>query len=319
MKTDIKVAVIGASGFIGSHILNYLLEHNITCKGFSRSKNPWRINHLNLGRFYECSSNINEFLSKYSPSIIINAATYGGYSFENNATEINVSNTDLIREIVNWAKNRDSLIIQLGSSSEYGFNSKAPSENQICKPNSEYAKAKLEVTNTLMSSYSKYGVKSIVLRLYSVYGPLEDSNRMFPTLVKNLINKEIIELANPKISRDFIHINDVLNLINILVNKNELIDKFDIYNVATGVKTTLGDLEILIKKIKEDVVINYSFPNRAWDLEDWYGNPQKIEKVFNWKFKIVVEKGLQDMLDYYSNKNYQKFLGPEYSKFKEIK
>lgn len=312
-----KVAIIGGSGFIGAMFLNFLQKNSIDCRGFSRSENPWRINAFDLNKFYEQTNDIKESLEGFNPNIIINAATHGAYSFEENIQEIYYSNIKLINKIIDWSRNKDVLIIHLGTSSEYGLNSNAPSENAKCIPNSEYAKAKLEVTEILSNSHAKLGQKSLILRLYSVYGPLEDPSRLVPTLVRKIKTNAQIEFANQNISRDFIYINDLNNLIMKVINfdKNKL--SFEIFNIATGVKTTLEQVATIIKGYGKNP-ITYSYPKRKWDLENWLGNPTKANKFFDWKFETTFGEGLQKMINFYSLKNNEKYLDLRYSKVNNI-
>jgi dolichol-phosphate mannosyltransferase len=313
-----KVLIIGATGFIGSHLLNHFSRKDIDTFGIARTKDTWRISALGVDtRIYENCEDPILFANSFQPTVIVNAATHGAYSFQDEANLIESSNQNLVRSILEWARGKEVLIIHLGSSSEYGLNSNAPAEDSLCIPNSTYAQAKLAATHLLSQEFNKFNTVSVALRLYSVFGPLEDPSRLFPSIVKKIINQDQIYLASELISRDYIFIDDVVNLIYLIASKAKDIEQFEVYNVCTGIKTTMQDLSDSIMNLfpnqKKPI---HSFPSRTWDVSNWVGNPLKIQNAFGWKPKNNLQNGISQMVEFYSNDRNFRYLTEVYSKIK---
>jgi len=314
MKT--KILVVGASGFIGAGVFEYLINNNFQVIGISRRKNPWRI-PSRLKDYYQSvrSDDITMILNQIQPEVIINFAASGGYSFQNNTKDIVNSNLILLEKIANWSNKNGTFLINAGSSSEYGTNSAGPKESSLAKPNSFYAITKLAGTN-LLEFYSTLGLKSVVLRLYSVYGPKEDPSRLMPAVMRGIIKGEWPSFTEQKISRDFIYLEDVCNLIiNLIRNQDKKSETlFNIYNVGSGLKTTIGDLiktlefEFEMPKIKIS-----SFPKRKWDIENWYANIDRISNELDWRPTFDLKTGLSKMRDWYLTADNVNYLDDEYS------
>jgi dolichol-phosphate mannosyltransferase len=129
MQIEPRIAIIGASGFVGANLLNNLVKKNISVHGFARSQSPWRIKAFHLENYHShIGDSLNQTLRAYNPNVVINAATHGAYSFQHDESLINASNLEVIKEIVNLAKEISFQIIHLGTSSEYGVNSNRPLE-----------------------------------------------------------------------------------------------------------------------------------------------------------------------------------------------
>jgi dolichol-phosphate mannosyltransferase len=316
MQIEPRIAIIGASGFVGANLLNNLVKKNISVHGFARSQSPWRIKAFHLENYYShIGDSLNQTLKAYSPNVVINTATHGAYSFQHDESLIIASNLEVIKEIVNLAKEISFQIIHLGTSSEYGVNSNRPLETSLCEPNSKYAEAKLDTTLELKSANDLLGIKSTVLRLYSIYGPLEDPSRLVPTLIDKIIHSESIKLTDPEVSRDFVYINDLCELIEVIIKRQSESSGFGIYNVASGIKTTMGGLaRIMTELFPNNKGIEFGYPMRDWDLKEWVGNPVKILHEYGWETSTTLSEGIMKVMEFYSVNDNQKYLDSAFSK-----
>ena len=135
------------------------------------------------------------------------------------------------------------------------------------------------------------------LRLYSVYGPLEDTSRLIPSLLRDALRGQLPPFVDPNTSRDFVHVDDVCDaFIQTAVRMNP-----DIYgesfNIGTGLRTTIADLAKLTQQL---FALNGepkfgSMEGRSWDLPDWYANPSKAARILGWKAEIQLAEGLKSM------------------------
>jgi dolichol-phosphate mannosyltransferase len=314
-----KILIIGASGFIGAGVLDYLIRDNYQVMGLGRKDNPWRI-HSSLKEHYQSlkDDDVTVILNKVQPEVIINFAANGAYSFQNDFVMIVNSNLILLDKIANWSMNNGCYLINAGTSSEYGNNSPRPKEDSLTKPNSLYAITKVAGTN-LLEFYASQGLQSVVLRLYSVYGPKEDSSRLMPAVMRGIIKGEWPSFTDPDISRDFVYLDDICKLLVKLVQQKENSSKgtFGIYNVGTGIKTTIRDLtNILEREFGMPKREENSFPKRKWDVKDWYANIDKVIHEVDWQPNVDLKSGLNMMRDWYLLEDNVKYLNNEYSENK---
>jgi dolichol-phosphate mannosyltransferase len=314
-----KIIIIGASGFVGAGLFEFLIQENFPVIGIGRKNNPWRITP-ELKNTYRSTENMDLFsmLNEERPQVIINLAASGAYSFQNDFSAMVNSNLLFLEKIAKWSIDNNCYLINTGSSSEYGINSARPKEDSISKPNSLYAITKMAGTN-LLEFYSSLGLKSVVLRLYSVYGPKEDPSRLMPAVMRGVIKGDWPNFTDSTVSRDFVYLDDISQLIVKLIEQKDDSSKgkFNIYNVGTGIKTSIGDLKELLEvefgmsKMEEN-----KFPKRKWDVEEWYANIGKITKELDWRPIFDIKTGLSKMKTWYLMEDNVKYLNNEYSEKK---
>ena len=140
------------------------------------------------------------------------------------------------------------------------------------------------------------------LRLYSVFGPLEDSARLIPNLVRHGLEGKYPEFVNPAISRDFIFIDDVTEAFFDTALNLRPDDYGESFNIGTGCKTTIGQVAKTARKLF-DIAAEPSFtmPERRWDVPDWYANIEKTRERLRWHPSTDFEQGLKHTIDWYKD------------------
>lgn len=133
------------------------------------------------------------------------------------------------------------------------------------------------------------------LRLYSVYGPYEDSSRLIPVLCKKSLENKLPEFADKDVSRDFIYIDDVVNAFissAIRIKKSIYGESF---NIGTGRKTKLVELALIAKSIF-NIDSNPTFNTnvgREWDTNDWFADVSKAKEYLGWEPLFSLEEGIK--------------------------
>ena len=300
-KLSGPVLILGASGFIGANLF-FALSH-LRNDVFACSRNPqksWRLSGVDLSRLINTDitnyEQVKKIINDFRPQTVFNLSAYGAYARQTDTEKIHQTNyigtLNLIRAL---SETGCSAFVQAGSSSEYGLNCNFSDETSELIPNSDYAVTKVSA-GYLIKYYARiHGFPCVNLRLYSVYGPWEERDRLIPTLITNGLKGKYPHLVNKEISRDFIYIDDCTNA---LVKAATIACKNDpgiSLNIASGVKTTLESAALVAKKIfniKEDPDFG-SMANRKWDLSQWYGNPELAKKLIGWQFKTQFEEGLR--------------------------
>lgn len=306
------IFVFGASGFIGANLFNDIYKIRKDCYALTHdATKAWRLKLLNVPfeNIIHCDilsdNSVREVFERYKPQTLFNLAAYGAYSKQSSVNltyETNVIGTANILQ--NCSK--ETVYIHAGSSSEYGFNCTAPKETDRVEPNSHYAVSKVSAAYLLEYYARVFDLKTLNLRLYSIYGYWEEPDRLIPKLVESVRQGTLPSLVSPDISRDFVFIEDCVEAFLDAALKITSATAGKSYNIATGRKTTIGDLVETSRQtfgIKQEPKWG-SMSNRKWDLAEWFGDPEAFETDFGWKAKTSLEDGLsktktwQDQLQY---------------------
>jgi dolichol-phosphate mannosyltransferase len=300
------ILVLGASGFIGSNLFMAIARRRRDVFGVVGQQPAWRLEKAAQENVIVADllveSNLINVLDMVKPGTVFNLVAYGAYSFETNAPLIYRTNLNLTTLMLEEMNRRGvSSFVNAGSSSEYGDVALAPPENAQSEVNSHYSVSKLAASHAIRYFGKKLGFPCVNLRLYSVYGPYEDSSRLIPALVAMGERKELPEFVNPSISRDFIYIDDVCDAFVTAALKLEDTKIYgESFNVGTGVKTTIGELANLARDVFGIAAEpRFTMPSRDWDVEDWRADVSKAKALLNWEAKTSLREGLSKTAEWY--------------------
>jgi dolichol-phosphate mannosyltransferase len=301
-KLQGPILIVGVGGFVGANLYFTLRKYRPDVYGCSRNpQNSWRFANENADHLISCDvtdfDNVRQMVDSLKPMTVINCAVYGAYSRQIDEEKIHQTNymgtLHLLRAL---ADTGCAALIQSGSSSEYGLNCSAPVESDEAIPNSSYSASKLAAGNLIKYYGKALNFPCVNLRLYSIYGPWEEKDRLIPTLIDRGLQGQYPNFVDKAISRDFVYIDDC----------NEAIVRAALtickthpgisVNIASGTKTTMEEMAITAKKIfsiSETFPVFGSMNNRHWDLVDWYGNPLLAKSLMGWESKTSLEEGLK--------------------------
>lgn len=311
--TGKKVLVTGGAGFIGANLTRKFISLNYDVNLLIRpSTNIRRIKDIIPQiRIHRADilnkKSLAKIIEKINPSVILHLATYSQYRNQQDyaqMVEININGT---LNLLNASKNIDyDLFINTGSSSEYGIKDKPMRETDLLEPISFYAATKSSAT-LLCQAFSREYKKSIVtLRPFSVYGPFEEKDRFIPTIIRNLIRKKTINLTLGEQRRDFIYIDDVVDIYIKTLKKGKKLSG-EILNMGTGKEYTNDEVvKTLFKATNSKTKINKgSFPKRIWDTPHWVSDISKTKKLLNWTPGFTLEEGLAKTFFWYKHGRFQ--------------
>lgn len=295
------ILVVGASGFIGANLFKILKQHREDVFAGIRESKGWRLAEVsdeNIVIFDRCDpEKSKKVIDSLLPKTIFDCTAYGGYPFQDKTSDIYRVNFQSLVDFVELLSSYGiAAYIHAGSSSEYGFNCTAPIESDYCQPNSHYSVSKISAATFLNFVGSQKEFPAINFRLYSVYGPLEDSSRLIPNLLKNASNGKLPPFVDPRTSRDFIYIDDVCRAFIIAALNITPAIYGESFNIGTGIKTTIAELAKLTKSeflIKEEPQYG-TMEARKWDLAEWYANPEKAKQLIGWEAKYDLAQGLRE-------------------------
>ena len=246
-----KVIVTGGAGFIGSHLVNKLIEQEIKVIVLDDCSTG-KYENINSKACYINTDittiNPNEFLSKeIQIDALFHLAAKTTVQESINKPEyynnVNVKGTLNMLMLAN--KLNIKRFIFSSSSSVYGDAKVPTSENHPLNPLSPYALNKL-IGEQYCKLYSDiYNLDTICLRYFNVYGDRmnnEGYKLVFPIFKEQMLNNKPLTINNDgKQRRDFIHVDDIVNA-NILVAKHKSNFKGDIYNVGNGKSYSINEI-----------------------------------------------------------------------------
>ena len=214
------ISVFGSTGFIGSHFLNFSKNPVVAMKRDDRQSLTSRILY-----FIGTNHNYN-VLENYLLDVQVNLVHF--------LEVLNASRT-LHKELeINF----------VSSWFVYGDGEIPYKESQHCNPKGFYSITKYTAEMLLQSYCRTFGLNYRIIRLGNVFGPGDKSasskKNALQFLVRRIQNNESIDLyEGGEIVRDFIHVTDVVQGLDLILNKSEL---DQIYNLGSGVPTNMGKL-----------------------------------------------------------------------------
>jgi polyisoprenyl-phosphate glycosyltransferase len=305
-----KILVIGASGFVGAHLYNQLKRIGHLVVGTTTKQGFWRQEYLD-GKLYVLdltrAEDVAHFLLKERPSIIVNLAAYGNHELHENEEKIFQVNIQGLHTLFRYVeKFPETKLINIGSFLEYGGNVRGATEDSLPLPNSLFGVTKFQASQMISYYGKKKKFDCVHLRLFSVYGALEDPTKFIPKLVHMAKFKKLPILNSAQAAGDFIHIDDVLNCI---LSCLEIKHQGEIYNVCTGKKTSHLEIFQMMKEIAE-IGENITFSKEdssSADSVDFWGLKDKAINSLNFVAQIDLRAGLTSLLLGHQERNKQLF------------
>ena len=310
-----KVLVTGASGFIGSHLCEALLNKGFKVKALvrynSRQNKGWLdgFSNKNLNIIYGDVTDFDSVLNAMKDcDYVFNLAASISvpYSFKNPQTFIdtNILGALNVFRASSLCKKKIKKIIQISSSEVYGNNliknKNILTEETITISESPYAATKIASDNLALSMYKATGLPIIVARPFNTFGPRQSLRAVIPTLITQFIslNKKnnFVKIGNLKTSRDFVYVKDTVDGLISLMKKS--CKSGHIYNICTGksfsIKSVVNNLIHLTKKKPKILVSKKRL--RSADVLDLRGSNKKLFKSNRWSPKYKNINGFKKAL-----------------------
>lgn len=298
----LKILITGATGFVGANLARYFYSegHDIAVTIRTES-NTWRINDV-LGNFTLLNTDITdrnkirEDVNSYKPNIIIHNAAFGGYHFE--TEEKRVFDTNLlgtINMVDAYLQSNSELLINTGSSSEYGIKDNPMKEDNLLEPMGDYAVSKSATTLYCRSKSLENNRKIVTFRLFSAYGYYEESHRLIPYVLRSIMKEQTARLNNPNNVRDFIFIEDICSAYSRLIRMINHIDLGEIINLGSGKTSKVKEIIEIAEKIAgKKLHINWqNSESRNGDRAvNWTADVSKLQNILKWKPQFSLEEGL---------------------------
>jgi nucleoside-diphosphate-sugar epimerase len=310
-----KVLVTGGAGFIGSHITDKLLQQDIevtildnfdTGKIENLEANKENKNLKIIRGDIRNTELIKNALNDIDAIFHEAAIASVNLSVQNPiaSNDVNVTGTvNLLKAAVDSGAKR---FIFASSAAVYGdSDSPIKTEDTPLNPRSPYGTTKLAGESYLKVFYMAYGLETVSLRYFNVYGPRQrfDTNSAYGGAITIFINRLIKNLppiinGDGEQTRDFVYIEDIVNANMLALTAKNAIGQ--VFNVGTGQNVSVNKTAELIKKLlKKESIQNVYGPAKLTDIKHGYADINKAKKILDFQPKYPISSGLPNLIDWY--------------------
>ena len=329
-----KILVTGAAGFIGFHTclklvsqghevygidnindyydpklkfdrLNELGFDEAETKLFKNEVQSTKFNSLRFSRIDLVDhESINNIFKQEQFEVVCNLAAQAGvrYSIENPKAYIDSNISGFLNILEGCRNHKVKHLVYASSSSVYGENIKVPFEttDNVDHPISLYAATKK--SNELMAhTYGHlYGFKTTGLRFFTVYGPWGRPDMAYYLFAEAISNDQPIKVFNNgQMERDFTYIDDIVNGVIKIIEKNiDSREHYKIYNIGNNKTESLQNFIATIEKSMGKKAIKEMYPMQQGDVPRTFANIDKLIDDIGYKPSTSIKDGLEKFINW---------------------
>lgn len=306
-----KIFITGVAGFIGSHLAEKLvqLEHDVTGVDCLTNYYSRDLKLLNLAQVETCGVSVQRLdLAEDDVTALLQDVDYifhlaaqPGISASTPFGDYERNNILATYRLLEASKKVNNLrgFINVATSSVYGADA-TNDETFEPKPTSYYGVTKLAAEQLVLASARDSGFPACSLRLFSVYGPRERPEKLYPKLIHALLADKAFPLheGSEKHLRSYTYIDDIIKGFVAVMNS---IDKChgEIFNIGTDTAITTGEAITIVEEILDKKAVIEVKPKRPGDQLKTHTNIEKARHLLGYEPKVSPREGLGKAVDWY--------------------
>lgn len=286
-----RVLVTGGSGFIGSHLVDRLIDLNYEV--ISLDLKP-KINKKAIENRVDINDRSHLFETYKNVDCVFHVAGQARVqpSIHNPQDTIsnNINATAKVLELSRQAGVKR--VIYSMTSSVYGSHKTPHTEDMIPEPLTPYAVSKL-AGEQLCKVYSElYGLDTASLRYFNVYGPREPKVGQYTTVIKKFLDQRerglpLTIVGDGEQRRDFTHVYDIVEANIPAMNYSETLTG-NIFNIGSGKNYSINEVAQLISNTVQHI------PARPGEVRETFADNSKAKILLNWRPKYNLEKYIEE-------------------------
>jgi NAD dependent epimerase/dehydratase len=314
-----KILVTGADGFIGSHLIEKLLNLGSEVKAFVlyNSFNQWGWLD-SLPR--EIVNNIEVFQGDIRDPFGVKDSMKGcdvvfhlasliaiPYSYHSPHSYVDTNVTGTLN-VVQAAKDLGvSKVIHTSTSETYGTAQYVPiDEGHPLQSQSPYSASKIGADQIAMSYYYSFNIPVSIIRPFNTYGPRQSARAIIPSVIIQILNgKKVIELGNMQPTRDFNYVHDTIQGFIMVAESDVSIG--EVINIGAGFEISVGELVQKITDIMDSDIEIVSDEGRKRPAKSevfrLFADISKATKLLNYSPKYDFDRGLEITIDWFRDNN----------------
>lgn len=301
--------ITGGCGFIGSHIAEALVAEGVPVRVFDNFSSGRLENLAGFGSGIEVirgdvrdpealRAAMNGVEHVFHEAALVSVAVSVEQPEENDA--INIRGTLNVLQAARAAGVKRVLLAS--SAAVYGNNPVLPKrEDMLPEPESPYALGKLAGEYYLRLFSQLYGVETVALRYFNVFGPRQDGKSMYSGVISRFTD-DIRAGRTPTIfgdgeqTRDFVFVKDVVQA-NLLAMRSKAVGRGEVFNVATGQQVSLLQLWEALRGIAGSKLVPVFRDARPGDIRHSLADIGKIRKSLCYQPQYGLEYGLRAIME----------------------
>lgn len=307
-----KVLIIGATGFIGSHLAQRLIREKFEVGIIKREySSVWRINDLldkivTYGVDLRDTQGVSKVVSHFRPDVIFHLATY--YAVDHKPQEVPLMvDTNVLGTINLLEASKESMVklfVNTSSCFVYKESKDKLRENADLSPLNLYALTKIQAEQACTFYAEKYDLRAITFRLFPPYGPADHERRLIPYAIKSLLEGEKPKMTTGKQRWDFVYVDDIVDAYFKVLSVSELPQEHEIFNIGTGNAISIREV---VSRIKEIIGIELepdwgAIPHRGNEVWFTCADISKTRDFLRWQPKTqIMGEGLELTVEWYKN------------------
>lgn len=295
-----KILISGSSGMIGTRLCEKLTnKHGIV--GLDKTTNVWSDSVEKITVKNDIAKD-NIQLDGID-NIVHLAANARVYELVKNPL-LAKENIDTTFNMLEFARKNDIKKFVFASSREVYGNSGVDVHKEedvrIERTESPYSSSKLSGESIVRAYNQCYGIDFVILRFSNVYGMYDDSDRVIPLFIRNILNnKDLVVFGENKLL-DFTHIDDCVAGIEKVIDNFDAI-KNNVFNLATGTGTKITEIATLLKNkmsSNNNIIIQES---RTGEVVRFVADISKIKEMIGFSPEIGINEGIEKTVSWYKN------------------
>jgi len=310
-----KVLVTGADGFIGSHLVEQLLEAGCQVRAFVyyNSFNSWgwldTIGKEKLSQIEVVSGDIRDRGSveraMKGVEVVFHLAALIGipYSYYSPESYVGTNITGTLNVLEEAKRTGTERVLVTSTSEVYGTARYVPiDENHPYQGQSPYSATKIGADRMAESYYRSFELPVTIVRPFNTFGPRQSARAVIPTIIGQLLNGSTeISLGSLSPTRDLVYVKDTVRGFQAIAECDEAIGQE--INIATQSEISVGDLaQSLISQINPSAVIRSTEERtrpKNSEVERLFGSNEKLKALTNWSPKWDLQSGLKDTIEWF--------------------
>jgi nucleoside-diphosphate-sugar epimerase len=315
LKKISKVLVTGGAGFIGSHLVDRLLSEDFEVTildDFSSGQMQNISFNINSEEFHLVRGDVRDIgLAKKAvedvDAVFHEAALVDVHLSIQNPILFNDVNLVGTLNLLKASLDSDvKRFIFASSAAVYGDSKPTrKSENTPCEPISPYAVSKLAAENYVKVFSELYGLETVSLRYFNVYGPRQFAGSSYNAVITAFINRLLsgqppIIHGDGKQTRDFVHVDDVVSANMLALKSKNAVG--EVFVIANGTAISVYELAKRLQKITNTEHLKPIFAEpRVGDIRHCSADISKAEKLLGFRPKIRLKDGLSSLVKWHLN------------------
>jgi UDP-glucose 4-epimerase len=307
-----RALVTGGAGFIGSHIVDELLARGIetfVIDNLSTGTLDNLEHHRGNNLFHFMAGDAREaemLLHDTNVDVVFHEAAIASVPKSvSHPMLVHDVNVNMTLHLLNYCvKSGVKRFIFASSAAVYGILEGKATEDITCRPNSPYGAGKLAVEDYLHAYGRTYGLETVMLRYFNVYGKRQlysDYSGVITIFVNKLLDSERpVIFGNGLQVRDFVHVDDIVQANMLAMESANAVG--EMFNVASGKATSILELVKIVKELMGATDIENQFaPPRLGDTKLGLASIDKIRTVLGYDAKVQMQQGLKGVIESISN------------------